>query len=66
MLHQHVGVHDGDQLMQEIRLGLKQLRGQLPHHLLQLLCSMRWHTIPCLWLSPSIEITVYLGTAWCP
>jgi len=31
VVHQRVGVHDGDQLVQEVWLGLKQLRGQLLH-----------------------------------
>lgn len=69
MFHQHIGVHNSDQLMQEIRLGFKQLRSQFLHHIFQLLCCMRGHTIPCLGLSPAKtqaqEWTQVGRTWWC-
>lgn len=55
MGHQGVGVHDGDQLVQQVRLGLEQLRGQFPHHLLQLLCSKTRSPIPCFRLPPKMN-----------
>ena len=52
VVHQGVGVHDGDQLVQEVRLRLKQLRGQLLHHRLQLLSSGARRPVPRLGFSP--------------
>lgn len=46
MVHQGVGVHDGDQLVEQVRLRLKKLWGQFPHHILQLLGSKTRSTIP--------------------
>ena len=53
VLHEHVGVHDGDQLVQQVRLGVKQLWSQLLHHCLQLLRRLCWHAIPRLGLPPA-------------
>lgn len=50
--HQGVGVHDGDQLVQQVRLRLKQLWSQFPHHLLQLFCSKTRSSIPGFGLPP--------------
>lgn len=45
MSHQGVGVHDGDKLMQEVRLGDEELWGQPLHHGLQLLGSKPWYML---------------------
>ena len=50
--HEGVGVHDGDQLVQEVGLGVEQLRGKLLHHRFQLLSSGARRTIPRLGFSP--------------
>lgn len=52
MLHENIGIHDGDQLMEEVRLGVKQLWSQLLHYSLQLLCCRGWHSVPSLWFTP--------------
>lgn len=52
MRHEDVRVHDGDQLMQEVRLKLKQLWRQLFHHLLESLSCHRGHPIPRFRLTP--------------
>ncbi len=52
VLHEDVGIHDGDQLMEEVRLGVKQLRGQFFHYSLQLLCRRGRHSVPSLRLTP--------------
>jgi hypothetical protein len=52
VLHEDVGIHDGDKLVQQVRLRVKQLWGQLLHHGLQLLCRVGRDTIPRLRLPP--------------
>lgn len=52
MSHEDVGVHDGNKLMQEVRLKLKQLWCQLLHNLLKLLSCRRGNAIPSLGFSP--------------
>lgn len=44
--HEDIGVHDGDQLVEEVRLELKQLRRQLLHHFLQSFSSHRRNPVP--------------------
>lgn len=56
MSHQGVGVHDGHQLMEEVRLGHEELRGQPLHHALQLLSRIPWDSIPGFGLTPGNEI----------
>lgn len=52
VLHKDIGIHDGDQLMEEVRLRVKQLWGQLLHDGLQLLrCGSR-HSIPSFRFTP--------------
>lgn len=53
--HQGIGVHDGDELVEEVGLGDEELRGQPFHHGLQLLGSVPWDSIPGLWLTPKID-----------
>lgn len=53
MLHEHIWVHDGDQLVEQVWLRFKELRGQALHHILQLLSSVARSAIPRLWLSPA-------------
>lgn len=55
VLHEDIGIHDGDELMEEIWLGVEQLRSQLLHYGLQLLRCRRWHTVPSLGFTPGIE-----------
>lgn len=62
VVHECVGVHDGDQLVQEVRLGLKQLGGQFPHHPLQLLCSVSRNPVPRLGLSPENTDAIFSKT----
>ena len=52
MRHEDIGVHDGDQLVQEVGLILKQLWRQLLHHLLKTLSCYRWNPVPSLWFTP--------------
>lgn len=52
MRHEDIGVHDGDQLVQEVRLKLKQLWSQLLHHLLKSLSCHRGNPIPSLGFTP--------------
>lgn len=52
VLHEDVGIHDGDQLMEEIRLGVKQLWSQLFHHGLKLFCRGGRHSVPRLRFTP--------------
>lgn len=52
MFHEDIGIHDGDQLMEEIRLGVKQLRSQLFHYGLQLLGCRCRHSVPSLRFTP--------------
>lgn len=52
MRHEDVRVHDGDQLMQKVRLKLKQLWRQLFHHLLESLSCHRGNPIPRFRLTP--------------
>lgn len=52
MLHEDVGIHDGDELVEEVRLGVKQLRRQLLHHGLQLLGCGGRHSVPRLRFTP--------------
>lgn len=52
VLHEDIGIHDGDQLMEEVRLGVKQLWSQLFHHGLQLLCCRGRHSVPSLRFTP--------------
>lgn len=52
MIHEDVWVHDGDQLMQEVWLRVKQLWGQLFHYSLQLLRSTGRYTVPCFGFAP--------------
>lgn len=52
MRHEDIGVHDGDQLVQEVRLVLKQLWRQLLHHLLKSLSCHRGNSIPSLGFTP--------------
>ena len=50
--HQSVGIHDGCQLMQQVRRLLKQL-GCIPlHHVFQQLGFWARHSVPCLRLTP--------------
>lgn len=53
MVHEHIWVHDGDQLVEQVWLRLKELRGQVLHHILQLLGGIARSAIPRLWLSPA-------------
>lgn len=46
MSHEDVGVHYGDQLVQEVRLELKQLWRQLLHHVLQSFGRHRRNPVP--------------------
>lgn len=32
VVHQGVGIHNGDKLVKEVWLGFKQFRGKIPHH----------------------------------
>lgn len=52
VLHEDIRIHDGDQLMQEVRLRVKQLWSQLFHNGLQLLCCRGRHSIPGLRFPP--------------
>ena len=52
VLHEDVGIHDGDQLMEEVGLRVEQLRRQFLHHGLQLLCGRGRHAVPRLRLTP--------------
>lgn len=52
VLHEDIGIHDGDQLMEEIRLGVEQLWSQLFHYSLQLLSCRGWHSVPSLRFTP--------------
>lgn len=52
VLHEDIGIHDGDQLVEQVRLGVKQLWCQLLHDSLQLLCCRGWHSIPRLRFTP--------------
>lgn len=52
MLHQDIGIHDCDKLMEEVRLGVKQLWGQFLHHGLQLFSCGGRHSIPRLRFTP--------------
>lgn len=56
MRHEDVGVHDGDQLVQEVRLILKQLWGQFMHHLLQPFRCHRGNSVPGLGFTPVLTI----------
>ena len=50
--HEGVGVHEGDELVQQVGLALEQLRRQLLHHLLQVLRRERRHSVPRLRFTP--------------
>ena len=52
MLHEDGGREGGDQVVEEVGLVLKQLRGLLLHGGLQGLRVGRGNTVPCLRLSP--------------
>lgn len=56
VLHEDIRIHDGDQLMEEVRLGVKQLWSQLFHNGLQLLCCRGWHSIPGLRFPPGEQM----------
>ena len=53
--HEDVGVHDGDELVQEVGLIFKQLWCQLLHHLLKPLSCHRGNPIPSLGFTPGAE-----------
>lgn len=53
IVHQRVGIHDGDQLVKEVWLGLKQLRCQVLHDRLEVLRGITRSPVPRLWLSPA-------------
>lgn len=53
VLHQDVGVHDGDQLVEQVGLGVEQLRGQFLHHGLQLLGCRGRNPVPGLGFAPA-------------
>lgn len=55
VLHKDIGIHDGDQLMEEVRLRVKQLWGQLLHDGLQLLRRRSRHSIPSFRFTPGEE-----------
>lgn len=52
MRHEDIGVHDGDQLVQEVRLKLKQLWRQLLHHPLKSLSCHRGNPVPSFRFTP--------------
>lgn len=52
MGHEGVGIHEGDKLVQEVRLAIKELRCQLLHHLFQMFRRKRGYPIPGLRLTP--------------
>ena len=52
VLHKDIGIHDCDELVEEVRLGVKQLWSQLFHYGLQLLCCRGRHPIPSLGFTP--------------
>lgn len=52
MLHEDVGVHQGDELMQEVRLRVEELRSHFLHDRLQLLCGVSWNAVPGLGFAP--------------
>lgn len=58
MVHECVGVHHGDQLVQKISLGFEELRGQFLHDPLQLFSSITRSSIPCLGLPPGNMATI--------
>lgn len=58
MSHEDIRVHDGDQLMQEVGLELKQLWRQLLHHLLQAFSRHRWNPVPGFRFTPGDYGTV--------
>jgi hypothetical protein len=43
-----VGVHGGDDMVEQVRLGLEELLGAAPHHLLRLLRVLGRDTVPSL------------------
>lgn len=43
---QHVGVHGGDDVMEQVRLGLEELLGAAAHHLLRLLGILGGYPVP--------------------
>ena len=45
---QHVGVHGGDNVVEQVGLGLKELLGAAAHHLLRLLSILGRNPVPCL------------------
>ena len=53
---EHIGVHGGDDVMQEVRLGAEQLLGGLPHHGLGLLRVLGGDPVPGLGLAPVQEV----------
>ncbi len=52
MFHEDGGGEDGDQMVHEVGLVLKQLRRLFLHGGLQRLCVGRGYAVPCLGLSP--------------
>lgn len=54
MSHEDIGVHDGDQLMQEVGLVLKQLWRQFLHNLLKSFSCHRGNAIPSLRFTPGM------------
>ncbi len=59
--HQGVRVPDRDQLVQQVGLRLKQLRGKFPHHLLQLFRSKTRSSIPGFRLPP---VVMKINMSW--
>ncbi len=43
---EHVGVHGGDDVVEEVGLGLEELLGTAAHYLLRLLRVLGRHTVP--------------------
>lgn len=64
VVHQRVGIHDGDQLVKEVWLGLKQLWCQILHDRLEVLCSVTRGTIPRLWLPPAHMVKTVIEKHW--
>jgi len=52
MGHEGVGIHEGNKLVQKVRLAIKELRCQLLHHLFQMFCCKGGYPIPGLRLTP--------------
>lgn len=62
MSHEDIGVHDGDELVQQVRLELKQLWRQLLHNIFKLFSGRRRNPIPSLRFTPGDERN--MGAKW--